>query len=82
MKLKHVERLSIAGAILVALCGIGIYSGLSPKVTLVLGWVALGLLFVLLILNLRYNRCPKCGSYLWRTGDFCTSCGENLQKYR
>ena len=82
MKLKYVDRISIVGAILIGLCMILAYSDISIRWTTVSSGIAVGLMLALLIFNVIFNRCPKCGTYLWRTGDFCTSCGENLQKYR
>ena len=82
MKLKYVDRISIVGAILIGLCMILAYSDISVEWTMISSGIAVGLMLALLIFNVIFNRCPKCGTYLWRTGDFCTSCGENLQKYR
>lgn len=82
MNLKRVERICQIGVILFLVCVLGIYSNISPGISQFLGWTAIAIVFVLLIFNLRYNRCPKCGTYLWRTTEFCKSCGENLQKYR
>ena len=82
MKLKTVERITMVGAILVALSFLLVYSGFRPELTQIFLWVAVGLTLALLIFSVIFNRCPKCGVYLWRTGDFCSSCGEHLEKYR
>ena len=82
MRLKYVDRISIIGAVLVGLCLILAYSEINAELTLISLWIAVVLALALVIFNVIFNRCPKCGTYLWRTGDFCTSCGEHLQKYR
>ena len=72
----------MAGVILVGMSFLLAYSGFRPELALVFVWIAASLTLVLLIFNVIFNRCPKCGTYLWRTGEFCTSCGEHLEKYR
>ena len=82
MNLRTVEKISMLGAVLVLICLAGIYGAFGSGLVMPCLWIGAILLAALLIVNLIYNRCPKCGAFLLKRGDTCTACGENLQKFR
>lgn len=82
MNLKKVERITAVGAILVLLCLAGVYGMFGAALVMPCLWIGAVLLAALLIFNLLYNRCPKCGVFLLKRSDVCSACRENLQKYR
>ena len=45
----------------------------------VLFGVSVAVLIVLAVVELAFNRCPKCGAYVGRSGGkYCPKCGEEL----
>ena len=80
MKLKYVKRINWVTAGVLLICLAIVEGNFGEQVTMGFVYAMLGISVSLLAFNLIFKRCPHCRTYLFRAGEFCSTCGGDLQK--